>query len=232
MTRFGLLTAVLAFAAGVASGSATPATGQPDTRALPNAVQPIFVASGRVDTRSLSGALEPIVAPLLPQLGPIQVRNLAAGTTETLEIRRFGNGVRVTEPSGCTWTKGIDWFAPSDSFANCSTSKNWRTATAEVRQLQSIFPMQVGARGAYHRRAVSSTGKFSERRTDCQVMDAVDVVLPSAQVVPAYVVACYDGRVRRTTWFAPDIGPVAYREVHDKRGLRDAWVRVSVPGRA
>lgn len=195
-------------------------------------VEPERSSSGRPETRALTGTIEPIQEPMLSRLASIRVKNLTNGAVQELDIRRFGNGIRVHEISGCVWTKAIDWFAPSDSFANCSTSKNWQSATAQVQRTRSIFPMKVGARGTYERRAVSITNKVSNRRTKCRVRDAVEVVLPSGQAVPAYVVRCDDGRVRRTTWFAPGIGPVAYREVHKKRGLRDAWVRMSVSGLA
>ena len=183
---------------------------------------------GMPDTRELSGEILPVEAPVFGRLQSMLVWNLLDRQAEALDIHSYGDSIRTREQNGCVWTRGIDWFAPSDSFANCSSSTNWRTATAKVSQEQSMFPLRVGSRGSYHRRAVSNTKKVSERTTRCRVRDAVEVVLPSRQAVAAYEVRCDDGRVRRTTWYAPDLGPVAYREVHRKKGVRDAWVRVSL----
>ncbi len=180
------------------------------------------------ETKALGTGIAPIGAPMLAQLGSMQVWNVIADQEETLDIRSYGNGIRTRESNGCMWTRGIDWFAPSDSFSNCSSSANWKTASARVTQTRSLFPLQVGSQAEYDRRAVSSTGKTSERTTSCKATDAVQVSLPSGQAVPAYLVRCDDGRIRRMTWYAHGLGPVAYREEHHKKGLRDAWVRISI----
>jgi hypothetical protein len=39
-------------------------------------------------------------------------------------------------------------------------------------------------------------------------------------------VVCRDGTRTRTTWFAPGEGPVAFRKVHDRDGVEEAWVRL------
>ncbi|MEO1331563.1 MAG: hypothetical protein AAFW46_18080, partial [Pseudomonadota bacterium] len=116
---------------------------------------------------------------------------------------------------------------PSDSWAGCGSSKTWHTAQATVRVIDPLYPLQVGATGVYERSATSSiTGATSVRRSTCRVTDAVAVERAAAAPTPAYVVVCDDGRIERTTWFAPGVGPVAYREARKRRGLRKAWVRV------
>ena len=181
---------------------------------------------GMPETRALERPLAPVPGPSWAGLTTMQVRDLLSGRTGTIHVSRYGNGIRAHEPGGCVWTRDKDWFSPSDSFANCSSSKDWKTARATVRRLDSIYPLTVGSTGAYSRRAVSATGKVSTRETRCEVIDQVAVVMPGQEDVPAYVVECNDGRITRTTWFSPERGPVAYREVHRKRGVRDAWLRV------
>ena len=184
------------------------------------------LAEGMPETRTLAQPLPPVPSASRTGLKTMQVRNLLDGRTETIRVSRYGNGIRAREPGGCVWTRDKDWFSPSDSFANCSSSKDWKTAQATVRRIESIYPLTVGSTGTYSRRAVSATGKVSTRETRCEVIDQVAVVVPGQADVPAYVVECNDGRITRTTWFSPDRGPVAYREVHEKRGVRDAWLRL------
>ena len=113
----------------------------------------------------------PVPGPSRAGLTTMQVRDLLSGRTGTIHVSRYGNGIRAHEPGGCVWTRDKDWFSPSDSFANCSSSKDWKTARATVRRLDSIYPLTVGSTGAYSRRAVSATGKVSTRETRCEVID-------------------------------------------------------------
>lgn len=185
-----------------------------------------FTGKGRPDTRSLTSALGPVNKPMLRQLRSMNVRDLLSGETRQMRISRAGNGIRVREPDGCVWTRSHDWFAPSDSFAHCGTSQDWHTAQARVLREGSLFPLQVGKSAAYERQAVSWNGKRSTRRTICEVEDAIEVLRPGQNATPALVVGCDDGRVLRTTWYAPGEGPIAYREVSRGRGVRDAWLRI------
>ncbi|MEM6974561.1 MAG: hypothetical protein AAF577_17400 [Pseudomonadota bacterium] len=158
-------------------------------------------------------------------LSSMALRNLKTGEPDAWRVTRFGNGIRVREADGCTWTRISDWFAPSDSWAGCGTSRNWHTARAQVRVLDPIFPLQLGATGRYERRAISHTDRLSTRTTECRVTEAVALRGANGQDTPALVAVCNDGRLERTTWYAPERGPIAYREVHLKRGPREAWLR-------
>ena len=177
------------------------------------------------DTRPLSAEPAAVSETKLADLPSMTVESLLDGRQSRIEISRFGNGIRAREEGGCTWTKTYDWFAPSDSFANCGGSGSWRTARAKVRREGNLFPLRTGARASYLRKATSGTGKTSTRRTDCEVIGAVEVLRPDTST-PAYVVVCGDGRITRTTWYSPGLGPIAYTEEHNQKGMRDAWVRV------
>lgn len=185
-----------------------------------------FGGKGHPDTRQLSTDLAPVKAPILTRLRSMRIQNLLDGETQRLRISPTGQGIRVREPGGCVWTRSHDWFAPSDSFARCGTSKNWHTAQARVRRIGSLFPLQVGNSVTYERKAVSWNGKRSTRRTSCEVEEAVEVLRPRQGAIPAFVVACDDGRVQRTTWYAPGEGPIAYREIDRDRRVRSAWLRI------
>lgn len=174
--------------------------------------------------RALEGSISEAARPVLPGPGRVTVRGLDGTGTRAFSVARYGNGMRVKEADGCTWTRDRDWFSPSDSWAACGSSDDWHTASARVRVLDPLFPLRKGATGAYERRAVSHSGKVSTRTTRCEVTDAVALVRPGGARTPAFVVVCTDGRVERTTWYAPGEGPLAYREVHERDGVRDAWV--------
>lgn len=178
------------------------------------------------ETRSLGADLPPLERPSRSEFRNMKVQSLIDGETRTITIARFGNGLRIRDSDGCVTTRVLDWFSPSDSFAFCSSSQNWRTAQARVKVLDPLYPLDLGAEGVYWRRAVSGTGRISERESRCEVVDTVEVVRDRAPTVPAFVVECDDGRLRRTTWYSPGIGPVAYREIHEDRGVREAWVRI------
>lgn len=177
-------------------------------------------------TRTLERPLPAIPTSTLPRLGDMDVANVLNGQSERFEVARFGNGVRVREANGCTWTRAGEWFAPSDSFARCGTSKNWHTARAQVAREGSLFPMRVGSAASYRREAVSWNGRTSSRVTRCEVTGTAEVLRPQGSATPAFVVNCDDGRVSRTTWYAPAEGPIAYREERKGRGVREAWVRI------
>ncbi|MEL6996903.1 MAG: hypothetical protein AAFP68_01470 [Pseudomonadota bacterium] len=188
---------------------------------------PLDIAgNGKPETRALTGSIGSAKAPLLRQLRSIQVQNLLDGETHRLRISKTSGGIRVREPGGCVWTRSHDWFAPSDSFARCGSSKNWHTAQARVERDGSLFPLRIGNTATYERRAVSWNGNRSTRRTTCVVEDTVEVLRPGKRPIPTFVVACNDGRVTRTTWYAPRQGPIAYREVGRHRHIRDAWLRL------
>ncbi len=162
-----------------------------------------------------------------PSFDSMTVTSLVDGERKTYSVSRYGSGVRVRESDGCIWTSAQNWFAPSDSWANCGDSRNWNTAQAQVRELDPLYPLQVGSVGRYERKAVSHTGKTYTRETRCEVTDAVSVLRPGKAATPAFVVECKDPRRTRTTWYAPGEGPVAYREVHRRNGLQEAWLRTN-----
>lgn len=190
---------------------------------LPNLAR-VF-ESPRPDTQPLSGTIRSVPQATAAALGSMKVSSLIDGSTQTYRVRPFGNGVRVRQSDGCVWTRAGDWFSPSDSWANCGDSRNWHTGQAKVRQLDSLYPLKVGSVGRYERSAVSHTGRSYTRQTRCEVTDAVEVLRPGKAATAAYVVVCNDSRRVRTTWYAPDEGPIAYREVHHRKGVEVAWLR-------
>ncbi len=181
--------------------------------------------STRPDTQPLKSSIRSVPQPSVAALSSMTVSSLMDGSTQTFTVRPFGNGVRVRESDGCIWTRAGDWFSPSDSWANCGESRNWHTGQATVRQLDSPYPLKVGSVGRYERSAVSHTGRSYDRQTRCEVTDAVEVLRPGKAATPAYVVVCDDSRRVRTTWYAPDEGPIAYREVNHRKGVEVAWLR-------
>lgn len=184
-----------------------------------------FGSSTRPDTQPLTQPIAQVAQAPISNLGTMNATNLMDGRTISLSARAYGNGARVTESNGCTWTRANDWFSPSDSWANCGDSRNWHTGQATVRQLDSLYPLQVGSVGRYERLARSHTGRSYTRQTRCEVTDAVEVLRPAHGATPAYVVECDDTSRTRTTWYAPSEGPIAYRETHHRNGLEEAWVR-------
>ena len=180
---------------------------------------------GQPTTRPLDGPIEPVARPSRTDLPDMTVTSLLDGSRKHFAVERYGNGVRVRQSNGCTWTRAGDWFSPSDSWARCGESRNWHTARATVRELDSLYPLQVGSVGRYERRAVSHTGRKQSRETRCEVSDAVALLRPGREATPVFVVDCEDPRRRRTTWFAPGQGPLAFRIEHKKKGLEEAWIR-------
>lgn len=176
-------------------------------------------------TQRLTGPIAVAERPTGEDLQSMTVTSLIDGTTNSFAVRAYGNGVRVRESDGCVWTRAADWFSPSDSWAGCGESRNWHTAQAEVREIDPLYPLQVGSVGRYERYAVSHSGRSYTRQTRCEVTDAVELLRPGQAATPAYVVECDDTRRLRTTWYAPGEGPVAYRERHFRKGVEEAWIR-------
>ncbi len=168
--------------------------------------------------------LASVPRPTAPDFRTMQIRH-GDGRIETRRASASGNFVTMTEADGCRSTRSLDWFAPASAWSGCGTSRNWRTAKATVREVRSIYPLQVGARGTYTRQARSSTGKTSSRTTHCKVTGTATIVA-MGKSNPTYKVRCNDGRITRTTWLSPDLGPLAYREVHSRKGVREEWSRV------
>lgn len=179
-------------------------------------------------TRPWSGPLRPAERPSAADWRDWQVQDLLTGDRRRFRVDRLGSDeVRVADADGCVWTQSADWFAPSDSWARCGPTSDWHTAQARVRAKPGLWPLQTGARGSYRRRAVSSlTGEKSTRTTRCEVTGAEAVLRPGRPDTPAWVVVCDDKRRRSTTWFAPGEGPIAHTQVHERRGVEDAWVRL------
>lgn len=178
-------------------------------------------------TQAYTGVLPPLERPSLAEFASMETRSLPEGEALRFDVTPYNDGVRVRESGGCIWTRALDWFSPSDSWAYCGRSKNWSTAQAQVREIQSPYPLRAGSVGVYHRRAVSTaSGAVSERETRCEAVAAEAVRTLGGALTPAYRVECHDGRISRISWIAPGKGLIAYREAHDKRGLREAWLRV------
>ncbi len=217
LARAGSAAALLMLVAGCASSAASLNAG----------AGPARDQSGWPETRPFAGTLPVVDRPRPALFTSMTAKSLTDGRAKTFDVRAYGRGVRVRESDGCVWTSAWDWFSPSDSWAQCGASKSWRTAQARTRVIEPLYPLRLGARGVYERRAVStSSGAVSTRQTECEVADQVEVLRAGAPATPAYVVRCDDGRIERVTWFAPDQGPIAYREAHKERGVREAWVRI------
>ena len=178
-------------------------------------------------SQKLTAPIASVKAPSRSEFSSIRARSLIDGSKFNLKVGGHKRGIKVRETGGCTWTRPADWFSPSTSWSNCGTSRNWHTATARVRVTNSLYPLKVGATGRYVRSAVSHTGRKHTRTTRCKVTKAVEVLRRGKAATPAFVVACNDGKRLRTTWYAPGIGPIAYREMHKKNGLQEAWVRTN-----
>ncbi|MGF1659688.1 MAG: hypothetical protein ACFCUS_09680 [Rubrimonas sp.] len=176
-------------------------------------------------TERLAAPLRPLGRPGTPLAASFSAKDLRTGATLRFDARRYGQGVRVRQSDGCVWTRSGDWFAPSDSWANCDGGATWATGRAEVRSARSIWPLKPGAEGRWTRKAVSHTGKTYTRDTVCRVVGAEAVIRERGAKTPAHVVECSDGKRTRTTWYAPDEGPVAFRKVHAENGVEEAWVR-------
>jgi hypothetical protein len=223
--------------------SIPPRTPRP-ARRLPRALAPLGAlalgACGPVDglrvpdvfadrtaprTERLATPPAPVARPRAPLAESFSATNLLTGETIRFETRRAGDGVRVRQSDGCVWTRTGDWFAPSDSWANCDDSANWATGRATVRRLDSIWPLKPGAVGRWTRDAVSHTGRAHTRETTCRVAGAEAVIREGRAPTPAHVVVCEDGKRTRTTWYAAGEGPVAFRKVHEDDGVEEAWVR-------
>ena len=215
MDRLAYLTWTIGLVA-VLSGCAGPA---PDAPAATGAAAlPL--------TRPLAGPLAPVTAAMPGELGGMTVQSLLDGTIAHIAVQPQGDRLRVDDGRGCIAMRPRDWFSPSEAYSGCGGSGDWSSATGEVRVLESLYPLTVGSTGRYWRHLVSATGQSSTRETQCRVTDLVAVALPTRPETPAYVVRCDNGRIQRTTWYAPGIGPVAYREEHKARGVREAWLRV------
>jgi hypothetical protein len=176
-------------------------------------------------TERLATAPGPIAQPPAPLAGSFTATDLLTGETLRFETRRTGASVRVRQSDGCVWTRSGDWFAPSDSWANCDDSVHWATGRASVRRLASIWPLRPGAEGSWTRDAASHTGRTYTRRTTCRVAGAEAVIREGRAPTPAHLVVCKDGKRTRTTWYAAGEGPVAFRKVHEDSGVEEAWVR-------
>ncbi|WP_119167529.1 hypothetical protein [Algihabitans albus] len=187
-----------------------------------NSIGSVF-ETNRPQTAQVSSELPIVQGP--ESFGDFQTTSLIDGRNRSYDVQSYGNGVRVRQDDGCVWTRNNDWFSPSDSWANCGTSKNWNAGQAQVRQLDSLYPLRVGSEGRYRREATSHTGRSRTRETVCKVTGAVDVIRPGLPDTPAYVVKCDDSKRVRTTWYAPGEGPVAFTQVSDSRGLEESWIR-------
>lgn len=215
MKRFALLLLTLPLGACATDGFELPSL--PPVASL---FQPAYPEVERLEQPP-----HPVGRPSLSEMRGMTVTSLMDDSDKSYHVSRYGNGVRVQESDGCIWTSAADWFSPSDSWANCGDSQNWHTAQAQVRELDPLYPIQIGSIGRYEREAVSHSGKSYRRETRCEVTDAVSVLRPGKAPTPAFVVECDDSRRERTTWYAPGEGPIAYREVHRRKGLQEAWIR-------
>ena len=179
--------------------------------------------------RSLPGGLAAVQRPSAGSWSNLTVENRETGAIETLAVSSASSqSLSFLDARGCAYTRANDWFSPSETWANCGTSTNWRDARASVTTSGSLWPLQVGQTAEYTRRAVSSrTGEQSTRTTRCEVVDAVQVLRHSGELTPAFKVECDDGRRVRTTWWSPEEGPVFYMQRHERRGLEAAWEQLS-----
>lgn len=176
------------------------------------------------ETRQLGTAIEPARQPARPLTRTVSARDPRNGERVRLEPRSLGRGaVEIRQSDGCTW-RTDDWFAPSTAWRNCGDSRHWHSGQSTVSGGSGLWPLRVGAETRFTRRATSHTGRTYERETRCRVTDAVEVLRAGRAPTPAFVVDCTDGKRVRTTWWAPDQGPIAFRKVHDETGIKELWV--------
>ncbi len=177
-------------------------------------------------TAALAAPPAPIGKPRAPLARDLVALDLRTGQPLAMAVERRGAEVRVRQSDGCAWSRRGDWFTPSKDWSGCGDSDAWRDGKADVRQIASIWPMRVGGEGRWTRRAVSSTGRSYERETVCRVVGAEAVIRAGRAPTPAFKVVCDDGGKRtRTTWYAPEEGPVAFVQRHAQDGVEEAWVR-------
>jgi hypothetical protein len=176
------------------------------------------------ETRPLRASPLPAAKPARPLPQGIAARNPRTGETMEIEMRRLGGGAaEIRQSDGCVW-RTDDWFAPATAWRDCGDSRNWHTGRSEVTGGTGLWPLRLGAEGRFNRRATSHTGRRYEREATCRVTDAVEVLRDGHAPTPAFVVDCADGKRVRTTWWAPDQGPVAFRKTHDEHGIEELWV--------
>ena len=176
------------------------------------------------ETRPIGSEMAPARKPARPLAQTVTARDPRSGERVRLEPRSLGRGaVEIRQNDGCTWRTG-DWFAPSTAWRNCGDSRQWHTGQSAVSGGAGLWPLRVGAETRFSRRATSHTGRTYERETRCRVTDAVEVLRAGRTPTPAFVVDCTDGKRVRTTWWAPDEGPIAFRKIHDEAGIEELWV--------
>ena len=176
------------------------------------------------ETRPLGAALAPVSKPARPLMQAVSARDPRSGEQVRLEPRSLGRGaVEIRQNDGCTWRTG-DWFAPSTAWRDCGDSRHWHTGHSTVSGGAGLWPLRVGAETRFTRSATSHTGRTYERETVCRVTDTVAVLRAGRAPTPAFVVDCTDGKRVRTTWWAPDEGPIAFRKIHDEAGIEELWV--------
>lgn len=177
-------------------------------------------------TRPLDAKLAPIERPARAEFSGFEAVDLLTGKPLRFDLRLADGALRARESDGCTWRRAADWFAPSVAWDRCGTSKSWAKGTARVKVLDRLYPIQPGAKGVYERHAVNAKGDDYRRRTTCTVGKPVAVLGRSGKALPAHVVTCDDGKRTRTTWYAPGVGPVAFVQRHEEKGVEEAWQRL------
>lgn len=177
-------------------------------------------------TRALDAPIAPVARPAAAELSSFDAIDLLSDAPLRFEMRLRRGELRTRESDGCSWTRAVDWFAPSVAWDRCGTSRRWSKGTARVRVLDRLYPIEPGATGVYERYAVGHKGDDYTRRTTCRVGEPVAVVGRSGTRMPAHVVTCDDGKRSRVTWYAPGTGPVAFVQRHEEKGIEEAWQRI------
>jgi hypothetical protein len=177
-------------------------------------------------TRALEAPIAPVAKPVAAEFAAFEAVDLLTGKPLRFGMRLRGGELRATESDGCTWTRAMDWFAPSVAWDKCGDSSRWAKGTARVKVLDRLYPIEPGAKGVYERYAVSHRGDDYTRKTTCSVGKPVAVIGQSGKRMPAHVVSCDDGKRTRVTWYAPGVGPVAFVQRHEDKGVEEAWQRV------
>lgn len=200
-------------------------TARDAAREANRAANAIFTLQGSSpQTRRLSAPIAPAARPAIALDRTVTARDPRTSAALRLRPARLSGGaVEVRQSDGCTWQRG-DWFAPSSAWSNCGDSRNWHTGRATVSGGAGLWPLRVGAQTRFDRNAVSHTGRTLARSSTCRVRDAVEVVRPGRAATPAFVVDCADGKRVRTTWWAPNEGPIAFGKRHSENGIEELWV--------
>lgn len=124
--------------------------------------------------------------------------------------------------TGCKWTQSANWFTGSLAWEGCG-SGDWSTGTHEpVTEVESLWPLQVGATAKYQYKLTNSAGDESIYNRSCDV-SAVNIET-SVGPLDSYKVLCKDRRGEfltvRTWYFNPEHGELRFSRWTSDGGMK------------